>query len=59
MCVGVCACVKIAEVRRSRVKAMYVCVCNIEMVGGPEDEASYMTVYITCVCVRLRVCIQR
>ena len=42
--------VKIAEVGRPRVKAMYVCVCNIEMVGEPEDEATYMTV-CTCTCV--------
>ena len=49
--------VKIAEVGRPRVKAMYVCVCNIEMMGEPEDEATYMTVYMY-VCVCARVCMQ-
>ena len=49
--VDVRACVKIAEVRRPRVKAM--CVCNIEMVGRPEDEATYMSMYV---CVHVCVC---
>ena len=51
---SVCRCMCVSKLQRSEGLGsrlcMYLCVCNIEMVGEPEDEATYMTV-CTCTCV--------